>query len=109
MKGLAELEIPVISDEIYADLSYEDSPKSFLSFSDNTIAIHGFSKYYAMTGWRLGFAAGNQELVQKLLTVKSNLDSGVPQAIQMMGIEALITYIVRHYIFHLYIYSIVLL
>ena len=55
MKGLAELEIPVISDEIYADLSYEDSPNSFLSFSDNTIAIHGFSKYYAMTGWRLGY------------------------------------------------------
>jgi LL-diaminopimelate aminotransferase len=44
-----------------------------------------------MTGWRLGFAAGNEELIQSLLTVKSNLDSGVPQAIQMMGVDALAT------------------
>ena len=42
-----------------------------------------------MTGWRLGFTAGSKELIQSLLTVKSNLDSGVPQAIQMMGIDAL--------------------
>ena len=42
-----------------------------------------------MTGLRLGFAVGNEKLVQSLLTVKSNLDSGVPQAIQYMGIEAL--------------------
>jgi LL-diaminopimelate aminotransferase len=42
-----------------------------------------------MTGWRLGMAVGNAKLVDDLLTVKSNLDSGVPQAVQHMGIAAL--------------------
>ena len=42
-----------------------------------------------MTGWRLGVAVGNSELINALMVVKSNLDSGVPQAIQMMGIDAL--------------------
>ena len=55
MSAIAELDIPVISDEIYADLSFEDTPRSFLSFSEQTIAINGFSKYFAMTGWRLGY------------------------------------------------------
>ena len=42
-----------------------------------------------MTGWRLGVEVGNSELINALMVVKSNLDSGVPQAIQMMGIDAL--------------------
>jgi LL-diaminopimelate aminotransferase len=42
-----------------------------------------------MTGWRLGMAVGNAEMIRALMVVKSNLDSGVPQAIQHMGIEAL--------------------
>ena len=42
-----------------------------------------------MTGWRIGMAVGNATLIDALLRVKSNLDSGIPQAIQRMGIEAL--------------------
>jgi len=44
-----------------------------------------------MTGWRVGMAVGNAEMINALLIIKSNLDSGVPQAIQEMGIEALET------------------
>jgi LL-diaminopimelate aminotransferase len=51
--------------------------------------FHSLSKSYNMTGWRLGVAAGNAEMIDALMVVKSNLDSGVPQAIQYMGIEAL--------------------
>jgi LL-diaminopimelate aminotransferase len=53
------------------------------------LEFHSLSKTYNMTGWRIGMAVGNAEMVNALLTVKSNLDSGVPQAIQQMGIEAL--------------------
>ena len=89
MKGLAELEIPVISDEIYADLSYEDSPKSFLSFSDNTIAIHGFSKYYAMTGWRLGFMITPIEWMSSAARLHQNLMISANDFVQQAGIAVL--------------------
>ena len=85
----AELEIPVISDEIYADLSYEDSPKSFLSFSDNTIAIHGFSKYYAMTGWRLGFMITPIEWMSSAARLHQNLMISANDFVQQAGIAVL--------------------
>ena len=89
MKGLAELEIPVISDEIYADLSYESSPYSFLSFSDNTIAIHGFSKYYAMTGWRLGYMITPIEWMSAAARLHQNLMISANDFVQQAGIAVL--------------------
>ena len=56
---------------------------------DVALEFHSLSKSYNMTGWRLGVAVGNADLIDALMVVKSNLDSGVPQAIQAMGIEAL--------------------
>jgi LL-diaminopimelate aminotransferase len=56
---------------------------------DVGIEFHSLSKSYNMTGWRLGMAVGNASLINGLMIVKSNLDSGVPQSIQYMGIEAL--------------------
>ncbi|MBE3589217.1 MAG: LL-diaminopimelate aminotransferase [Firmicutes bacterium] len=56
---------------------------------DVTIEFFSLSKPYNMTGWRLGFAAGNAELVQALATVKENTDSGQFTALQMAGVEAL--------------------
>ena len=53
------------------------------------IEFHSLSKSYNMTGWRHRHGVGNAELIRGLMVVKSNLDSGVPQAIQHMGIEAL--------------------
>ena len=52
------------------------------------LEFHSLSKSYNMTGWRVGSAAGNREMIDALMVVKSNLDSGIPNAVQYMGIEA---------------------
>jgi LL-diaminopimelate aminotransferase len=56
---------------------------------DVGIEFHSLSKSYNMTGWRIGMAAGNATIIDALMRVKSNLDSGIPQAIQRMAIAAL--------------------
>jgi LL-diaminopimelate aminotransferase len=53
------------------------------------IEFHSFSKTFNMTGWRLGFAVGNAEIIEGLGKIKTNIDSGVFQAVQEAGIEAL--------------------
>ncbi len=53
------------------------------------IEFNSFSKTYNMTGWRIGYAVGNARMIDALKRLKSNLDSGIPQAIQMAAIEAL--------------------
>ena len=87
-----ENDIAIMHDACYAEVTFDDYIAPSILEVDRAMEIaieyHSFSKSFNMTGWRLGFAAGNRDLVQNLLTVKSNLDSGVPQAIQMMGVEA---------------------
>ena len=84
--------IAVAHDACYSEVAYDGyRPVSFLQAPgamEVGVEFHSLSKSYNMTGWRLGMAAGNAELIQALMVVKSNLDSGVPQAIQRMGIEA---------------------
>ena len=86
-------EIAVMHDACYTEVAYDGyRPVSFLQAEgamDVGMEFHSLSKSYNMTGWRLGMAVGNAEMVGRLRTVKSNLDSGVPQAIQQMGIEAM--------------------
>ena len=53
------------------------------------IEFHSLSKTYNMTGWRLGFAVGNADILKGLSTVKSNIDSGIFGAVQIAGVEAL--------------------
>ena len=89
MKSLADLDIPVISDEIYADLSFEDSPCSFLSFSEKTIAIIGFSKYFAMTGWRLGYMITPLEWMSAADRLHQNLMISATEFVQEAGISVL--------------------
>jgi len=89
MQSLADLGIPVISDEIYADLSFEDSPYSFLSFSANTIAINGFSKSFAMTGWRLGYMITPPEWMSAADRIHQNLMISATEFIQEAGISVL--------------------
>ena len=88
-----EHDIAIMHDACYSDVTFDGyKAPSILQVNDAkkiAIEFHSFSKSFNMTGWRVGFVAGSKELVQSLLTVKSNLDSGVPQAIQMMGIDAL--------------------
>ena len=86
-------EIAVCHDAAYSEVTFDDYlAPSFLETpgaKDVGVEFHSLSKTYNMTGWRLGVAVGNATLIDALLRVKSNLDSGVPQAIQRMGIEAL--------------------
>ena len=56
-----------------------------------SLEFHSLSKSYNMTGWRVGYVVGNKKLINPLMIVKSNLDSGIPQAIQSMAITALNT------------------
>ena len=86
-------DILVMHDACYTEVAYDGHrPVSFLQVPgamDVALEFHSLSKSYNMTGWRLGVAVGNAELIDALMVVKSNLDSGVPQAIQAMGIDAL--------------------
>ncbi|MCM8770354.1 MAG: LL-diaminopimelate aminotransferase [Candidatus Omnitrophica bacterium] len=83
----------VISDLAYSEMSYEGfRPPSFLEVEgakDVAVEFHSLSKTYNMTGWRLGWACGNSDLVNALAKVKSNIDSGIFSAVQLAGVAAL--------------------
>lgn len=87
-------DIYLLSDEIYGRLIFNNE-KSFLSPSyldgckERTIIINGFSKAYAMTGWRLGVAIGPEEVIEKMGLLVSTIVSCVPTFIQRAGIEAI--------------------
>ena len=85
--------ISILHDACYTEVAYDGyKPISFLQIPgamDVGIEFHSLSKSYNMTGWRVGVAAGNKDMIDALMVVKSNLDSGIPNAVQYMGIEAL--------------------
>lgn len=81
-------------DASYTEIYFEKKPLSFMQIpgaKDVGIEFHSLSKTYNMTGWRIGFAVGNKEVLSGLGKVKTNLDSGVFQAIQEAAIAALNT------------------
>ncbi len=86
-------DIVVVHDMAYSEIAYDEYvPPSFMEAAgarDVGIEVHSLSKSYNMTGWRIGMAVGNAALIDALGTVKSNLDSGIPNAIQRMAITAL--------------------
>ena len=86
---LAKLEIPVISDEIYADLNYGSEQHSFIEFSRNTAVLNGFSKYYAMTGWRLGYLIVPEGWVDAASRLHQNLMISANEFVQEAGIAVL--------------------
>jgi len=87
--------IILISDMAYSEIYFDDQkPISILEIDgakDVAIEFHSLSKTYNMTGWRIGWACGNPQLIKALAKVKSNYDSGIFQAIQIAGIAALKT------------------
>ena len=87
--------IIVISDLAYSEVVYDGyKPRSLLEFPgarEVVIEFHSLSKTYNMTGWRVGWACGNAQLVGALAKVKSNVDSGIFSAIQLSGVAALAT------------------
>jgi LL-diaminopimelate aminotransferase len=88
-----EYEIIVVSDAAYSEMTYDGYvAPSFLTVPgalEVGIELHSLSKTYNMTGWRLGWAAGRAEVVDGLGRIKSNIDSGAFQAVQIAGIEAM--------------------
>ena len=86
-------DIAICHDGPYSEVAYDEYvPVSFLQANgamDVGIEFHSLSKSYNMTGWRIGMAVGNQKIIDALMRVKSNLDSGAAQAIQKMAIAAL--------------------
>lgn len=85
--------IIVAHDAAYSEIYFDNyKPMSFLEVDgakEVGIEFHSLSKTYNMTGWRIGFAVGNKEIISALGKVKSNLDSGVFEVVQEAGIEAL--------------------
>lgn len=82
----------VAHDSAYVELYFDEPPVSIFEVDgakDVAIEFHSLSKTFCMTGWRIGFAVGNGEIVQALAKVKSNFDSGVFTAIQEAGAFAL--------------------
>ena len=88
-----EFDIALMHDACYTEVTYDDYVAPSLlqipEAKDISIEFHSLSKTANMTGWRVGTAAGNPDLINALMRVKSNIDSGLSQAIQEMGIEAL--------------------
>jgi LL-diaminopimelate aminotransferase len=86
-------DIAICHDGPYTEVAYDGyKPVSFLQAKgakEIGIEFHSLSKSYNMTGWRIGMAVGNPLLIDALRRMKSNLDSGIPQAIQHAAIRAL--------------------
>jgi len=86
-------DIAVCHDAPYTEVTFDGyRPVSFLEASgamETGVEFHSLSKSYNMTGWRVGMVVGNAGIIDALRRVKSNLDSGIPQAIQQAAIEAL--------------------
>ncbi len=93
LKGLAEFADRrgklFISDEIYHGLNYDREVHTALEFSDSAVVVNGFSKYFCMPGFRLGWVIVPQRFVRKLQLVAQNLFISPPTLSQLVGIEAL--------------------
>lgn len=91
-KVCIEKDIFVLSDEIYSELTYKGDHVSIASIpgmKERTILINGFSKAYAMTGWRLGYACGPREIIQQMTKIHQFCIMCAPTTSQYAAIEAL--------------------
>ncbi len=88
--------ILICHDAAYTEIAYDGyNPVSFLQFDgakETGIEFHSLSKTFNMTGWRIGFAVGNKKAIGGLGKIKTNIDSGAFQAVQVAGVEALKNY-----------------
>lgn len=90
---LRDTNIVVLSDEIYSELTYTGEPHcsivSFEGMQERTLLVNGFSKAYAMTGWRMGYVAGPEPLVTQMLKIHQYAIMCSPTVSQYAAIEAL--------------------
>ena len=100
IKAVAELAaergIALVSDEIYSRFTYDSEHVSTAKFNPNTIVVDGFSKSYAMTGWRCGFVHGPTEIIDTMLKVQQYTFVCSPQPVQWAGAVAMDTDISDH-------------
>ena len=96
LEGVRDLavdhDITVVSDEIYKEITYgvvSTSLGTLEGMADRTITVNGFSKAYSMTGWRLGYFAGPEELIEQAGKLHSHSVSSATNFVQLAGIEAL--------------------
>jgi len=89
MEEIAGLGPLVVSDEIYHGLVYGEKEHSILEFTDNAFVLNGFSKLYAMTGWRLGYLIAPPEFVRPLQKIQQNFFISAGSISQWAGIAAL--------------------
>ena len=86
-------DLVVCHDAAYTEVAFDGyKPSSFMQLPGAKrvgVEFHSLSKTYHMTGWRIGMVVGNSDIIGALLQMKSNLDSGIPQAIQYAAVEAL--------------------
>lgn len=95
VKALAELaaerNIAILSDEIYRTFSYDGVPASPAEWNDQTLVVDGFSKTYAVTGWRMGWIHGPAAIIDKLTMMQQYTFVCAPHPLQWGGIAALDT------------------
>ncbi len=89
MKAVVEFGKTIVSDEIYHGLVYEGKEHSILEFTRNALVINGFSKLYAMTGWRLGYLIVPPEFIRTLQKMHQNFFISANAFVQWAGIAAL--------------------
>ncbi|WP_124068193.1 aminotransferase class I/II-fold pyridoxal phosphate-dependent enzyme [Clostridium sp. E02] len=92
VKIVVEKDLFVLSDEIYAELTYEGNHTTIAAFpgmKDRTVLINGFSKSYAMTGWRLGYAAAPRVILEQMLKIHQFAIMCAPTTSQYAAIKAL--------------------
>ncbi len=89
MKEIADLGVTIVSDEIYHGLVYEGKEHSILEFTGNALVVNGFSKLFAMTGWRLGYVIVPPPFIRPLQKLHQNFFISANAFVQWAGIAAL--------------------
>ena len=89
MKLLAKLNVPIICDEIYHGMVYEGKEHSILEYTNDAFVVNGFSKLYAMTGWRLGYLIVPPKQVRPIQKMSQNFFISAADFVQYAGVEAL--------------------
>jgi aspartate/methionine/tyrosine aminotransferase len=89
LEGLGQLGPIVISDEIYHGLVYQGEARSVLEYTENAFVLNGFSKLYAMTGWRLGYVIAPEGFMRSLQTLQQNFFISANSFVQWAALTAL--------------------
>ncbi len=89
LRALADLGLLIVSDEIYHGLTYEGEEHSILEYTDHAVVLNGFSKAYAMTGWRVGYAIVPPALIRSLQKMHQNFFISASDFVQRAAIAAL--------------------